>query len=112
MTLLKEETVCAALEYACEDINLAFSEVAKPDFDDFPKTKHALLVALLNYDRENLSIAAERAVMNAARGVHSILENNLEPEVAELAELLAEKLRNATKEDKRIVSSILCSCLL
>jgi hypothetical protein len=111
MALIKEETVCSALEYACEDINLAFSEVAKPDFDDFPKTKHALLVALLNYDRENLSIAAERAVMNAARGVHSILENNLEPEVAELAELLAEKLRDATKEDKRIVSAILMEVL-
>jgi hypothetical protein len=50
--------------------------------------------------------------MQACKQVHALLENNIEPEeVAELAELLAEKLRNATKEDKRIVSAILMEVL-
>jgi len=111
MTLLKEETVCAALELAIEDIGLDFSEVRYPDFDSFPYIKHTLLENLLSRDREGVCVMAERSVMRACKRVHAMLENNIEPEVAELAELLAEKLRNATKEDKRIVSAILKGAL-
>ena len=112
MTLLKEETVCAALEVAIEDIGFAVSEMDYPDFDSFPKSKHALLESMINQYRQDVCVMAERSVMQACKQVHSMLENNLEPEeVAELAELLAESLRNATKEDKRIVSAILKEAL-
>jgi hypothetical protein len=115
MTLLKEEIVSSALEVAIEDIGFAVSEMAMPDFDSFPKTKHALLESLINQDRQDVCVMAERSVMQAVKQVQSILENNLEIDddsLKEFAELLAEKLRNATKEDKRIVSVILSSCLL
>jgi hypothetical protein len=97
---------------ACEDIDLAASEVDYPDFHGFPKTKHELLEGMLARYRDEICYVAGNAILTATEKVHSMIEANIDPEVAELAELLAEKLRNATKEDKRIVSSILCSCLL
>jgi hypothetical protein len=107
MELFEESIVRSALEYACEDIQLAISEVKKPDFDSFPKTKHELLETITNLDRENVGVAAGISVMNLARGVHSILESNFDPSLHDLAEFIAGKLRYATKEDKRIVSAIL-----
>jgi hypothetical protein len=112
MTLLKECAVRGALEVACEDIDLAATEVDYPDFHGFPKTKHELLEGMLTRYRDEICYVAGNAILTATEKVHGMIEANIDPEVAELAELLAEKLRNATKEDKRIVSSILCSCLL
>jgi hypothetical protein len=112
MTLLKDHMVRGALEMACEDIDLAAREVDYPDFHGFPKNKHALLESLLNRYRDEICYVAGNAILTATERVTAMIEANLEPEVAELAELLAEKLRNATKEDKRIVSAILMEVLL
>jgi len=112
MTLLKDHIVRGALEMACEDIDLAASEVDYPDFHGFPKTKHELLEGMLTRYKEEICYVAGNAILTATEKVRSMIEANIDPEVAELAELLAEKLRYATAEDKRIVSSILCSCLL
>jgi len=111
MALLKDHIVRGALEVACEDIDLAATEVDYPDFDSFPKTKHALLESLLNSYRDEICYVTGNAILTATEKVHSMIEANIDPEVAELAELLAEKLRNATKEDKRIVSAILKEAL-
>jgi len=111
MTLLKDHIVRGALEMACEDIDLAASEVDYPDFHGLPKTKHELLEGMLNRYRGEICYVAGNAILAATKKVHDMLEVNIDPEVEELAELLVEKLRNATKEDRRIVAEILKGAL-
>jgi len=107
MELFTEFEINGALEKACEDIDLAIDETPMPGFDGFPKTRHESLKEIISIDRERVSIAVARSICGQAGTVSRSLIENFDPPLRDLAEFVAEKLRYVTKEDKRIVSSIL-----
>jgi hypothetical protein len=107
MELFKEYQIATILENACEDIHVAFQERALPSFSNFPKTRRAELEQMVMDDRENMSMYAAEFICNQSGLVVEKLADFSEAPVLGLAEILAELLRYATKEDKRIVAAIL-----
>ncbi len=107
MELFTEFEINGALEKACEDIDLAIDETPMPGFDGFPKKYYESLEQIIEIDRERVSIAVARSICGQAGTVAQNLIETFDPSLRDLAEFIAGKLRYATKEDKRIVSSIL-----
>lgn len=108
MALLEEYHVSGALERACEDLWSAIDETKRPSFEKFAKKERDYLHELFSIDRENIEVSVTKSVCGNARAIlGSILESLAYAPVSDIAELLADRLRYATKEDKRIASNIL-----
>jgi hypothetical protein len=105
--IIKEYLVSGILENALTDLSIAVEEIGLDS--DMKPVKKADLPALVMKSRLEGADTAFSVIMGQAYQIAKRLNDSVfeDAETEELARLLAEKLRYAPNETKRVVASIL-----